>query len=51
MIRFTREGKIKRGELLFLEESDNNEKLRSMLRGNHVDFVVAPNHLKITKIS
>ena len=49
MIRFTREGKIKRGELLFLEESDNNEKLRSRLRGNHVDYVVAPKSFKDNK--
>ena len=49
MIRFTREGKIKKGELLFLEESDNNEKLRSRLRGNHVDYVVAPKSFKDNK--
>ena len=49
MIRFTSEGKIKRRELLFLEESDNNEKLRSRLRGNHVDYVIAPKSFKDNK--
>ena len=49
MIRFTSEGKIRKRELLFLEESDNNEKLRSRLRGNHVDYVVAPKSFKDNK--